>query len=444
LALFASREKRKKQMAGTIKAQDFVRQAQKRREELKQTLQENHNAQNDYEQKHTALAEARAQALVALAELILPGLTPETVAAVLPLTGFRAFEVKSPFERLDERRRALTATIAEIENDARFTRREQILAELAPKQAALNQDLLKLAADLGRYTQEEGFVALADCGYGTPAYARKWWDLSYYADWKRGDELEERLSPPAVPGLEQKLVPFGELAARYFRVKRAHDACRAEFDAVTEDVRAVQNLVRIHEESAQGLTIAAHDTLENCRADLQTHLEYLDREDLARRCAARPDLVEAVKKLHGLEKKAEYLVELRLHYLEPERELLNKQIDKLGQKAAKFSRPKNYRAQIPATDANAWLADPRPKLNERRNRYRQAYSRINSFQDYHRYEYGGSALWWDVILEGVLNGDFIPEVRDHRTRFPPAAKRRDKYAATMQPETRREDLLEVS
>jgi hypothetical protein len=436
-------------MSANINATEFVRLARQRHEELKQTRNENQNAQQDYEQKRGMLQNARDKALRELVEMILPALRREHIAAVFPLTGFRGFEVKDPLALREERRRDLTARLAAIEADPRFINQDRLInpdsGELTLKCEEVLREKQQLDQNLDSFTRHEGFTELAASGYGTPAYAKRWWDLSYYADWKRGDELEELLSPPAVPGLEQKIIPFAEHAERYRRVKRAADNCNIAYQSAKDALEAVRGLGETHKSLAESLTTVAHDVLQEAQNDLSAHLAYLDREDLARRCAGNPLLLAVIKRLHGLEKKVEYLKELQGHYLEEERGLLNRQIEKLNKKIVKFTRPKNSYAQIPATDANAWLTDPRPKLNERRQRYRQAYNRVYNFQNYDSYQYGANLLWWDLILEGILNGDFVPEVRDHRSRFPQTQKRRDLYAQTQTPaEQRRDDTLEVS
>lgn len=436
-------------MAATIKAQEFLGLAAQRRGELEQARRENQNAQQDYEKKREMLVNARNKTLRELVEMILPALQREAVAGVVALTGFRGFEVKDPFARLAEQRQQLTATIAEIERDPRYLAQDRLInpdnGELTLKHQEILRENRELGQKLTPFTACEGFVELVESGYGTPAYAKKWWELSYYSDWKRADELEEILSPPAVSGLEQKLIPFAQHAERYRLVKRAAENCDAARRGVEREIASVKNLVETHERCAQGLLTAARDALEACRADLSAHLEYLDREELARLCGGNAQILPVIKRLHGQEKKTEYLDELRGHYLEEERLALARNIEKLDKKIVKFRRPKNNYAQIPVADANAWLADPRPKLSERRQRYRQAYNRVYNFQNYAGFQYGANALWWDLILEGLLNGDFVPEVRDHRTRFSPAQKRRDLYAQTQTPDPqRRDDLLEVS
>ena len=435
-------------MTATIKAQEFLRLAAQRQGELEQVRRENQNAQEDYEQKREMLVNARNKTLRELVELLLPALQREPVAAVVTLTGFRGFAVKDPFTRLEERRQELTATIATIEADPQYLNQDRLLnpdnGELTLKYQETLREKHELDQKLLRFSCA-GFVELAESGYGTPAYAKHWWELSYYSDWKRADELEAELSPPALTGLEQKLTPFAELAARYRLTKRASDNCNAALNGVEQEIGSLKALVETREKSVNGLMTAAHDILESCREDLRAHLDFLDREELARLCGGNALLLAVIKRLHGLEKKTEYLDELRGHYLEDERIALVRQTDKLGKKIVKFRRPKNSAALIPATDANAWLTDPRPKLNERRQRYRQAYNRIYNFQNYDNFQYGANALWWDLILEGLLNGDFVPEVRDHRARFSPAQKQRDLYAQTQTPDAqRRDDLLEVS
>ena len=396
------------------------------------------------------LNEARQQVLDELAALVLPALVKTDLDAVNVLTGFRGFIVNDPIAAFHTRRDQLSSRIAAIESDPRYVNRERLTDATAGDLTLVREEILKkrqvISPSLERFTAQEGFQSLAERGYGTPQYRESWISLQYYRDWQRGDEIEEALAPATLPGLEPKLTPFAELVAQYRRLCATDAEYARDLAQADAKIKEVTDLISEHQNAATTLPKLAHIVLQESRQALRDHLEYLDREELGQRVANVPDTLTAVKKLHGIEKQILYLEELRRNFLQTEKTALDTYIGKLRRKTDKYLRPKNVGAAIPATEANNWLKDPRPKLKIRRTQYEQGFQRVHNFNNYNSYQYGSNGLWWDVVMDGTLDGDFIPEVSHYRQQYPRGAQRRPNNALDQQglSSNRRDNFLDVS
>lgn len=437
-------------MAGTIRGSQFVRMAQQREQELWAAHAETERLNEQNLTQAEKLKAAREKVLEELTALILPSLAAADVAQVNTLTGFRGFMVNDPTTEFRQRRDALSQRIVAIEQDPRYLNRERLTHEVAGELTAQRAEILRQLAilnpSLQRFTAQSRFEMLVQRGYGTRDYKYSWTSLEYYRDWRDADACEEALSPPAAKGQKRRLMPFAELAEQYRPLRAAAAAYGEDLAAVEAKIKAINDLVAERKAAIKDLPQMARTVLLECRGKLREHLLYLDREELGQRAANVPDLLTAVKKLHGIEKQIEYLEELRLNFIQPERLALGTYITKIKRKIEKFSRPKHRSAVLSSVDANNWLKDPRPKIVERRKRYGVAAQKLLSFRSYDTYSYGHNNLWWDFMLGEALNGDFVPEVVNHRRQYPRSSKNIISQPRTpdITPPQRRNEFLDVS
>lgn len=375
---------------------------------LRRILSENDAAQNQHQAQIRTLEEARNQALDELVALYLPALNQASFASVPALTGYRQFEVNNPFEQMEQRRQKLSAQVVAVEADERYKRREQLLnpvaGELTLRFAEAEKQLKFFDDSLRPYESEPEFLGLVRRGYETDAYVVKWWQLQYYRDWKHGDIITEKFERQS----------FREVLDNYLRLREAREEFHKDFLVIKKQKVDVENLVNERAQALSGLETLEVDTLNNCRRQLREHLEYIDRNELSTWSAVNPNLVSVIKRIHGIEKKMEYLEELAGRYLKTEREQLIAALTKLSAKVEKYRRPKYAYARIPAEEANRWLKNPMEKISARRIHFSKSYQRIYGFQRYDVYDYARDMLWWDLMTDGRIDGDFIPEVHSWR------------------------------
>lgn len=379
---------------------------------LQRALKDVYEQQHKHQAQIETLKQARSQALDELVNLSLPALTREAFATLPALTGYRQFETNDPFMKMERRRQELSARIVAIEADERYQRREQLLdaaaGELTLKRDELERQHKLLKETVARYENEPSFLSMIERGYDTEQYQLRWWQWQYYEDWKYGDEITEKFEQQS----------FRDVVYNYQQVKAGYDEFDRDLLAIKKRIADVESLVAERSKALSGLETLEVDTLAACRQQLREHLEYIDRDDLAAWSAADPNRTGLLKRIHGVEKKMEYLDEMARRYLDPERDQLSAMIDKIGRKIAKYRRPKNAYAMIPVDEANSMLRDPTSKLAARRQRYHESYQQVVYFNSYDAFDYGRDMLWWDLMTDGRIDGDFIPEVQSWREQHP--------------------------
>lgn len=375
-------------------------------------LKEVETAQRQHQEQLKALQEARDKALDELVQLSIPALTREAFATIPQLTGYRQFETNDPFAQMERKRQELSARVISIEQDERYQRRATLLdaaaGDLILKRDELERQLKIMDETLSRYNAEPEFAGLVQRGYDTEQYALKWWELQYYRDWKHGDLITEKFGQQA----------FRDVLYSYNQVRAGRAEVYRDYQLIRYQIAEIEALVAQRTQCLSSLETIEADTLNTCRQQLREHLEYIDRNDLAAWSAADPNRTGLLKRIHGIEKKIEYLDELARRYLEPERTQLTTLRAKLDKKIAKYLRPKNAYAAIPVAEANSILKDPRPKLAERRQRYNQSYQTIAYYDRYDAFDFTRDMLWWDLMTDGRIDGDFIPEVHAWREQHP--------------------------
>jgi hypothetical protein len=389
---------------------------------LRAAYNESQQIKRENASRVTELGRLRKDKLHEIVALYLPNLSPETIGAVNRLTGFRAFEVKSPADDLVTRRDELSNRVAEIERDPLYVNRQKltdpVAGDLTLEKERLTGEKGLLDQSVGRFEGADGFLDLINRGYDTPDYKQSKFSLQYYRDWKRGDEIEDTFKPVEEAEEPAARPSFNDLAYQYRQVKEAAETYRLDIERVEKEIASVERLVAEREEALKSLSTLPEDTLAESQKRLMEHVEHADRADLAERGRGREDLLSALKHLEGLEKKIEYLEALTRQYVDSDAEALLDRITGLEKKVQKYSRPKNRSARIPAAEADRWLKDPTPKVRERWGRYRTAHTRVYSFNRYDDYDFFSNYLWWDVMTDGELDGNFINEVSDYRAEHP--------------------------
>jgi hypothetical protein len=398
--------------AAAVSAREFVGRANSQVNLLQRALKELDERKQKHEAQLETLKLARDKALDELVGLSLPAFTREAFASVPALTGYRQFETNDPFERMERRRQELEEWVHAIESEESYVRREQLLdptaGELTLKHQEMEKEFKLLQEVVLQYENEPLFLSLIERGYDTDQYDTPWYDLQYYEDWKYGDQIMEKFEQQS----------FRDVAYNYRQVKAGCDEFRRDLLALQKQIAEIEGLVAERAKTLSDLETLQADTLNACRQQLREHLEYIDRDDLAARSAADPNRTGLIKRIHGIEKKVEYLDEMSRRYLDPERDQLMGALDKLNRKIEKYRRPKNLYAQIPVEEANRMLKDPTAKLAARRRRYDEGYQTIVYFDRYDTFDYARDMLWWDLMTGGRYEGDYIPEVQAWREQHP--------------------------
>ncbi len=344
------------------------------------------------------LARCGEEAL-AMARSLLPELSPAALRDAARLAGDAFRGRPDPVVAREEERRRREEELRAIEADPAYRDRASLLAECSIERA----EAVDLSAPDREYVARASHPrldSLLASNYDTPAYATGWWRLDYYRDWKAGDEVVERF-----PGVER----FAQVRERLLEAR----ATLAVFDAKIAEIDAriakIEGLARRAEELAAGIAGLDEEHLGRARERVREHLLSGDEAALSSSLAADPGLAGSFKVARGLAAKAEYLEKIGLELSEEITRLVEMKA-RFERDAAKWSRPKRAGQCVSEADFSRRYLEPRAKWSRRRERYGRMQAAIVEFRDYDRYRPGVDLLWWDVMTDGRLDGDFIPEV----------------------------------
>jgi hypothetical protein len=385
--------------------------ARAQRQELQQAMGQSDALLQQHRQRRNEAAGHATQALADLTSTLLPDLTAESVQRAAALAGYPPL-VAADYERqMAAERDALTAELARLEADPRFVNREFLrdprggklvleLAEISEAQRAVREVFYKCS--------HPRMWALVDAKYGTPDYAVPFWRLSYYEDWKAADEILE-----SWPGKT-----FAQVREEFLTAQHADGALTARIDDIKKEISAGE-AVEIAQRSARTRLLSIHDRyLASARGQLGRHVIDAGAAAIGPRFASDPNLDILAKRLFGLAAKVTYLDRIEESQLAPIRNDIAAGIAKADQEIMKYSRPKKARMLFDGDAYQRRFQSRIPRYQKGWQRFQRSSDTVYVFDRYDRGSWASDFLWWDLMTDGRLDGDFIPEVAHHHQAYP--------------------------
>jgi hypothetical protein len=395
-----------------LNGSDWALAATRQRDEISLSRQSLERAIADHDHRRATVAEQANHALAELVAVLLPDLSPPTLATAAQQTGYTPLLSADVGASMTREAQEHARKLAAIEANPLFSQREYLrdprggkliveLAELDSARASL-EPLVTLAS-------HPRLPHLLEVGYGTPRYDVPFWRLSYYSDWEAGDEVLA-----ALPQFQT----FADFRAEYERATGALASLAERRGQIEQDLRQGAALDLAHASALQAKQTIVPRTLERLRAALGRHVVDSGREVLGPLLSTVPALDILGKRVFGLAAKLSYFDALRTSELAP----MQRDLDLLQQRAErdilKFSRPKNARYPIAQEKFDQRFKPFQPRFTKRWDRYQRTADTIYVFDRYDRGSWVSDFLWWDVMTDGRLDGDFIPEVMAHHQRHP--------------------------
>lgn len=391
-----------------VSAQQMIAAAHSQNRWLADELRRLTELEQEHDVEEQKLSSSLEDAWQRFTQAALPKLAKEITDPLAAL--LRLPDVSS--QALGERRQAVLQrahdTLAAIHANPHFVDREEHLNGLDIRLA----DLDKYAAPLDESTRdlesEPLFWELIQDGYGAPEYKRAWWQLSYYRQWKHADLIVE------AHGARLGVSDFSGIRQKYLQEKQALEAFDAERQELLRAKTAIVDMVA--DESRWQNIIRDIDTnlLDAARARVKAHLEGLPVDDIFPLLASRPDLILAVKRVEGVKAKTRYMREMFEEYVLRARENLIRMKNKNQRDIVKLARPKHSQKRFGVDDYQRRFKDRTQSYAKRYTRYQDARGRIVGFDDYDRWRVN-DVLWWDLMTDGCMDGNFIHEVNHHHS-----------------------------
>ncbi|UQA63048.1 hypothetical protein [Polyangium aurulentum] len=390
----------------------LVEQARRRREEITQILGGIAQQRAVHQRSRAELVARYGHALRELVETLVPSLDLQALAWAAWATGYAPLGQKDALARMEREREDLTARIAQIEADPRFQNRELLRA---PRVGTLVQQLDELLhyraplADIVERCEHPRLQRLLHLGYGLPEYPVRFWHTAYYADWKAGDEILDRF-----PDKQS----FTEVRAAYLEARDALTVHDANIREIQAQIAAGEALEAEHRERRRALDTLEARWLAFARDALARHLSEIDLSALGERLAKAPHVEILAKRVVGLSQQIVYLDRLAQKHLDEPESALRGALGKIERTIAKYSRPKYHGAQVEGAAVERLSHGFSDRYQRIGQRFEKQYNRVYVFHDYDRGSLATDFLWWDLMTDGRIDGNFIPEVRSFHERNP--------------------------
>lgn len=390
-------------------ARDFLQAAAQQRSELQTVMAECDRLERVHEGRRGDVAARASRALEELVVALLPSMAEAHRARAAMLTGYLPLVHPDVGPSLEGERQRLSQRIAAIEADPRFAHRELLRA---PRVGSLTRAIAELeqfrAPLVGVLLQaaHPRLERLLHVGYGTDAYQEKWWRSGYYADWEAGDQILERFPNKT----------FAEVRDEYLQARDAVMVYDARLAELRREWTAGQALEAEHAQHSAALPTVEARHLQRARHALAQHISDTDMSVLGPKLAAEPSVEILAKRWHGLAHKLLYIDKIAEAELNPLKGEAQHMLMKLDRDITKYSRPKNAYAQIPGEVFERRFQSRRPRYERGFDRFRTTYDTVYAFDRFDAVSLAQNFLWWDLMTDGRIDGDFIPEVASFHGR----------------------------
>ncbi len=344
-----------------------------------------------------------ADARQALGAAYFPVLSPEAIADLERLTGFKGFSRRDPIAAMAHERHVLERAVETVLADDRYQRREDLIGpegELTRDLARIKQRLDPFEAEVQRFEGLDTFLELVSTAYDTPEFRVRWWDRDYWRLWAAGDRVCEEL------GLDD----FGDdVLPRYHAALADRDPVMEEYLQAKSIADEIRGLVETHDRSTARLQHLEASYLEESQqalaeffehADLTLLSDWLD-DDAAAQDGAQDDasrrraIQMALRRVAGLRAKSGFLNDLAAVSIRPMIASLDDRANKYRRKITKYGRPKYRGRSVTERELDRAFLAKRSKYTHRRNKLSELIERLDQYEDYENFMLSDPPeLWW--------------------------------------------------
>ena len=402
---------------------DLVRHFESNERHALEVIEWYQQLEDDVNQRLERTRQQEAEARKALALAYLPELSHAAIDRAQTLTGFRGFARRDPIKALQHETATLQRTIARVEADERYQRRQFLVGphgEWTRKRQETEEMLAPWREEAAKFESLEGFEALVDLGYDTPAYSVSWVSTRYWRYWAQGDAICEALGMADFG--DDVLPAYNKVAAERARWQAVLDEQRARIDEVHELVRTrdqaelrIPRLPELYFESALDMLC---EFLE--QADLPLLEEWSSRD-----AGDDRPIQMALRRVAGLQAKLRYLREVQQDGVAPALQQMRERRSKYHRKASKYARNKYYGQHFPESTQDLKFQRKLQKYEQNIEKMRRLLDRMERYEDYHRFSLANDPdLWW-LEMTGKNPSRFTPRLRGYYERNPSLSVRHD-------------------
>lgn len=383
-----------------ISGSDVAAQLRQQASTLSSLISRHQELQGYLKQRDVELAQQLAAARRELAAVYLPALTDVDLARVAKLTGFQGFARRDPRAALEHERHVLETSIARIETDDRYQRRDVLVGPsgtLTQELDDVNDMLAPLQAECERFETLPDFKELVDIGYDTPRFEGKWWHASYWKQWAAGDRICKTLG----------MNDFGDdVLPAYLKSAEPRNFMRSEAERITKSIDDVHGLVQEHDRLVHRLANLTEIYLAEAQDFLGEHLVAADAALLEQWAQQEPELHRAVqmgvRKLAGLQAKRHVLADMSQAGVPQTIGQLEQRRAKLQAKAHKYARPKYAYTRFPDDTVNPAFDDKARAMQGQIDKLQRRVDTLVANQQYAGFDLRNDPhLWWWYLTQSA-------------------------------------------
>ena len=376
--------------------------------ELKHQLQIAENLRAQHQQQLGQVQQQSTTCIGQLCEHFLPQLTLDAVQRLRQSAGFDHL-AQADFLGARERERAeLHAWIQRNDADPRWARRvaDRLVFEHRLREA--QSAVPTLMQSVNAYEALPYFEELLATEFGTDAYAVPWWRVSYYTHWKHADLCCEAF------GVDT----FAKVREGYMVQLQARNTMIEEEQTARGGLEQLASAEKARNDAAARLQGLDAIYLQDARGRLFEHLRTLDQKLLLGWNQGDRVVEALVKRALGLGAKLRYLEAIYREQVEKPIADIQRTLAKNNQDYLKYSRPKKAYQQFPADKFERRFRDRSAAYQKKWHRYDKTRHVVVRFDRYGAYDPYRDMLWWDLMTDGRIDGNMIPEVDAYRRNHP--------------------------
>lgn len=319
--------------------------------------------------------------------------------------------LKTIAQEMATRRAQIEALLERIEQNPLYQEREVRRVRL---QAQLDEEepLFEYAQrELQRLDALEGMRELISDRWGTPEYEHRGWlrffDPEFLKDWRNADQIVEALK---VSDFREAAARFQERLEQATEMRNSVERLRRELSEIDELERQREALLAEREALPATMQWRAGQMLGQT---LQTR----GKESL-QAFPAPEETLRVFAEVDGIEHQVRYLEEMSGRMRADLGQLLERS-GRLREEVRRYeSNRHKYRNKRFTPESFGKRFGKTSRYGKLHHRYSRASDTVYHFHEYDRGANWSDFLWWDVMTDGRMDGNFIGEVSEWRDRHP--------------------------
>jgi phage terminase Nu1 subunit (DNA packaging protein) len=358
------------------------------------------------------IAGKQATAFASLAATVLPDLSDATAVDALA-SRLGLHEIKTLHTRLMDQLAKNAFRRKEIEGSEQYSDRDLHLLRLETKRNELEPLYRHAHLEWQKLQAQEKLAELMARGYGTDQYAHRGWlrffNKQHLDDWRCADAATEALG----------FASFEELRVAYKDRSEQMQVLGRDWNELNEQKAAIEQLEQERERLIREETELPQETYQEMGERIAAILDNGKSPQID--SLPNPDALRSrLNEISGMNAQTEYLDGLRTQ-VERETASIAERAEKLYQERNRYAGDR-HRYRNKRFSDEQWgkrFGDHRTARYEPLyNRYRRTSDTVYVFHDYNRASGLEDFLWWDVMTDGRMDGNFLPEVREWRDHNP--------------------------